>query len=196
MKMMITVFTIALMALNLNGQAIQHSKIADIQDQIAKLISSLRTETSVNYMKHINQVEGYKQGLWIESTNNRIWFVNYEKGLRHGKMTIYHTIGSKNVEADYDNGFLIGRVIFYDANGGIFQTYENIEINDTIVERQTESVEGGRIYFTNEKHRYDYKAYVERYTSDGVLYRKGYGLFDGNWIFQLYPVGEWEVFYD
>jgi hypothetical protein len=192
MKKTIIAVAFFLIGLNSIGQSVDSSVIISYQDKIANLVSELNKVTSINYMKHINQVEGYKQGLWIEPTNGRIWFVNYDQGLRHGIMTIYHTNGAKNMVAEYDKGFLINKVTFYDTNGGLFQTYENIELNDTIVERQTEYAEGGRIYFSKEKHRYDYKAYVKRYTSEGVLYRKGYGLFDGAWIFQLYQLGKWE----
>lgn len=186
------IILILFLGFNISGQQFNNTKIIEIQDKIAKLIGELKKETSVNYMKHFNQVEGFKQGLWIESTNGYLWFINYKGGLKDGNMLIYYTSGIKHVEAKYKDGFLIEKVVFYDTKGVVEQTYENITLNDSIVERKIESVEGGRIYFSKDKHKFDYKAYIKRYTSEGVLYKEGYGLFDDNWIFKMQPIGEWK----
>jgi len=192
--MRITILTAVILffIFKVNGQQINNSKILKLQDKIAQMIGELKNETSVNYMKHINQVEGFKQGLWIESTNGEVWFANYDLGLKHGDLTIYSTSGKKYVAAKYDKGFLIDTVVFYNLKGLISETYENITSNDTIVERQIETAEGDKIYFSKEKHRFDYKAYVKKYTDEGILYAEGFGLFDDAWILHLFPIREWK----
>ncbi len=167
-------------------------RIDELQDRIAQTVGELKSLGKVNYMKHVNQVEGYKQGLWLESTNGELWFTNYELGLRHGDLTIYYTSGKVFVKAKYDMGELIDKVSFFDSNGVLLKTYENIQPNDSTVERKREKVEGGKIYFTREKHRYDYKAYVKKYMSNGALYKEGYGLVDRNWFLSHFEIGEWE----
>ena len=167
------------------------AKIQNLQDQIAKTIGEIKKISKVNYMKHYNQVEGFKHGLWIESTNGEIWFTNYDMGLKHGKQTIYYTGGMKYIEANYDQGELIDKVTFYDPQGGLLWTYEGIEPNDSIVEIKREKAEGNKIYFTKEKYRYDYRVYIKKYMDNGLLYKEGYGLIDKDWIFTYFPVGEW-----
>lgn len=183
---------ILIFVVQVSGQQINKSKIIELQDSIALMIGKLKKETSVNYMQHINQVEGFKQGLWIESTNGEVWFINYDQGLKHGDLTVYYTFGKKLLEAKYDKGFLIDSVVFYDPKGVISETYENITLNDSIVDRQIETAEDGNIYFSKVKHRFDYKAYIKRYTEEGFLYKEGFGLFDDEWILRMFPIGEWK----
>ncbi|MBV6647078.1 MAG: hypothetical protein KI790_16595 [Cyclobacteriaceae bacterium] len=187
----LTILFLTFCTTQLIGQS-NEQQIEQLQDQIAKSVGELKKLTSVNYMKHFNQVQGFKHGLWIESTNGELWFANYDTGLKHGELTIYYTSGKKYIEATYDQGTLTGKVTFYDTRGGLLQTYERIEPNDTIVERPIEKVEGKSIYFTKEKHRYDYRVYVKKYMSSGVLYKEGYGLVDDDWILTYFSVGEWQ----
>lgn len=170
----------------------QSNRIEQLQSEIANLVAEMKKETKVNNMKHINQVEGFKDGLWIESTNGGLWFVNYKMGLKDGKMSIYYTNGQKHVDATYKDGFLVDTVKFYDPKGGLYYTYENIEYNDSIVERKKAKVEGGSIYFAKEKHRFEYRAYAKKYTSEGFLYKEGELLFDDEWIYSNFNIGEWK----
>lgn len=73
----------------------QTENVEKIQSEIANLIGELKKETPVNYMKYLNQFEGFKHGLWIESIKGQIEFVNYDLGLKDGKTTIYYTNGKK-----------------------------------------------------------------------------------------------------
>ena len=191
MKPFIVFLLILVVGLQVSGQQKNEAKIQLLQEKIAQLVGELQKETQLNTMKHVNQVEGFKDGLWIESTNGEFWFTNYKMGLKDGKMNVFYTSGKKYVEAEYKEGFLIGKVTFYDTKGVVEETYEKIVQNDSIVEIQIEKAEGDHIYFTKEKHRYDYKAYMKRYTADGILYTEGLGLFDDKWIFKSFKVGEW-----
>ena len=177
--------------LSLRAQQDNEAKIQSLQERIAQLVGELQKVTKLNYMQHVNQVEGYKQGLWIESTNGEFWFTNYKMGKKDGKMTVFYTSGKKYVEANYKDGFLIGNVTFFDPKGVIDMTYEKIAQNDTIVEIQVEAAEGDHIYFTKENHKYEYKAYMKRYTEKGTLYAEGFGLFDDRWIFKSFKIGNW-----
>ena len=192
MKSFVVLLFILFIGQQLTGQPKNEAKIQLLQEKIAQLVGELQKETQLNTMKHVNQVEGFKDGLWIESTNGEFWFTNYKMGLKDGKMNVFYTSGKKYVEAEYKEGFLIGKVTFYDTKGVASATYEKIAQNDSIVDIQIEKAEGDHIYFTKEKHRYDYKAYTKRYTAGGILYSEGFGLFDDKWIFTSFKVGEWK----
>jgi len=173
------------------SQADQNDKIEAKQKEIMKAIAELNGMTSVNYMKHVNQVEGFKDGIWIESTNGFLWFINYKMGLKEGQMNVYYLQGQKYLEATYSKGVLIGKMIFYDTKGGLLEVNENIKLSDTIVIRNIERAEGGSIYFTKEPHKFMYSAEVKKYTETGEVYAIGRSLFDDNWGFESYRVGEW-----
>ena len=191
MKSFVVLLLSLVVGLQLPGQQKNEAKIQQLQEKIAQLVGELQKETQLNTMKHVNQIEGYKEGLWIESTNGEFWFINYKTGLKDGRMNVFYTSGKKYVEAEYKEGFLIGKVTFYDTKGVVEETYEKIARNDSIVDVQIEKAEGDHIYFTKEKHRFDYKAYMKRYTATGILYTEGFGLFDDKWIFKSFKVGEW-----
>jgi len=170
------------------------AKIQVLQEKIAQLVGELSKVTQLNYMQHVNQVEGFKHGLWIESSNGELWFINYKMGLKDGKLTVFYKTGKKYAEANYKEGFPIGKITIYQPNGLISETYENIASNDTIVEVQKEIPEGDHIYFTKEKHRYDFKAYMKRFSEEGKLYTEGFGLFDDAWIFRSFKTGNWKTY--
>jgi hypothetical protein len=66
-------------------------------------------------------------------------------------------MGKKDVEASYKQGLLTDTVKFYDSDGGLLRTYEDIALCDTIVEIKIEKSEGNKIYFSKEKHKFEYK---------------------------------------
>jgi len=45
-----------LIGIQLFGQSTNNERIIEIQDEIASLVGKLKQESSVNYMKHFNQV--------------------------------------------------------------------------------------------------------------------------------------------
>jgi antitoxin component YwqK of YwqJK toxin-antitoxin module len=173
------------------SQSDRKVEIENRQKKIVQAIGDLDKISSVNYLKHINQVEGYKDGIWIESTNGNIWFINYKMGLKEGVTSAYYLSGQKYLEANYSKGIITGVMTFYDTKGGLLQVNSNIRLNDSIVIRDLERAEGGNIYFSKEPHKFMYSADVKSYTSSGEIYAVGKLLFDDDWAFTGFKIGTW-----
>ena len=65
MKTLMVLLFLLLVGIHLEGQPRDEAKIQLLQEKIAQLVGELQKETQLNTMKHVNQVEGYKEGLWI-----------------------------------------------------------------------------------------------------------------------------------
>ncbi len=194
------------------GQELREKDIEKFQDQIIQLIKKQSENLSINQYKHINQVVGLKDGLWIESDRGNIWFIKYTEGKRNGKFYSYSLFtGKKELEGKYLNDVLIDTILTYDANGKIYSIYTGIKPTIKELKIDYEYPVGQSFTFKSEVHKFQYEATVKKYTDEGKVYKEGVGLFDDKMtylnyneenpnaayknslsIFRIYEFGEWK----
>jgi len=194
------------------GQELKENEIEKFQNEIIELIKKQSENLSINEYKHINQTIGLKDGLWIEPDRGSIWFIKYDNGKRNGKFYSYSLFsGRKELEGKYQNDILVDTIITYDVNGKIYSLYTEIKPTTKELKIDYEYPVGKSFTFKSELHKFQYEAYVKRYTDEGNVYTEGIGLFENkitylNYddknpslgynnslsIFRIYKFGDWK----
>ena len=211
-KLLSTVIVIFICSAFAFGQDLKEKEIVEFQNEIVKLINKESENLSINQYKHVNQAIGLKDGLWIESDRDQIWFIKYENGKRNGRFYCYSLYtGTRKLEGKYINDVLTDTIKTYDANGNIYSLYTGIKPTTKELKVDYEYPSGASFTFKSELHEFQYEANVKKYTSEGKVYAEGLGLFDDkrfylNYdknnsslgfnnslnIFRIYKFGEWK----
>ena len=110
---------------------------------------------------------GKKEGewKWWDEQGKQKTIAQYENGLLNGKTIFYST--SEREEINYKNGLKNGEAFGYNANED--KTYHNIYRNDTLVFGQIDFLEGNEVYTQTEKMPHpDYK--VQDFINKNFVY--------------------------
>lgn len=171
---------ISLISLNIYGQN-NNSKISKAFLSVAKILKELDKEVPINNIKHVNQIVGYKDGIWIESNRNELWVYNYKMGVKDGYFfCINISTEKKEVEGEYKNGFLSGTLKMYDADGKYIQIYRDIK--RTKYKKNIAffaATKNGEDFKRFKKDVvFQYRAKYEKYTREGKIYKSGIGVFN------------------